>query len=189
MSHESHEHKCTKSSYSNGHCALLHFLMVSNWEMMSKLAKGMTKVIKRSCSLDLCSTETRCDRPAGSSAERRGRVAQGEDPLPSQTQQQRRDSAFPSEWVETGWWASVTADMSGRLVMKNVASGYLHCASSAALPGKCNMERTLRVDCGQPGVSRHKCLTLGCCYDVHDSVCFYRLNGEIGARPWQHVWK
>uniref|UniRef100_H3CZT7 Zona pellucida sperm-binding protein 4 n=1 Tax=Tetraodon nigroviridis TaxID=99883 RepID=H3CZT7_TETNG len=46
---------------------------------------------------------------------------------------------------------------------------------------KCNMEKPLRVDCGRPGIDDHECITLGCCYDVHDSACFYRLNGEIGA--------
>lgn len=52
-----------------------------------------------------------------------------------------------------------------------------------ALPGKCNVERNLRVDCGQPSISRHECARLGCCYDAQGSVCFYRLNGEFGDPP------
>lgn len=67
--------------------------------------------------------------------------------------------------------------------MKDFTSGYLQCASSPALPGKCKIERALRVDCGQPSISPHECIKLGCCYDVHDSMCFYRLNGEIHAHP------
>lgn len=73
------------------------------------------------------------------------------------------------------------------VVMKSFTSGYLQCASSQVLPGKCEIDRSLRVDCGQPSISSQECVNLGCCYDEQDSVCFYRLNGEIGAH--RHEWK
>ncbi|XP_034567101.1 zona pellucida sperm-binding protein 4-like [Notolabrus celidotus] len=41
------------------------------------------------------------------------------------------------------------------------------------LPGSCDVEEALRVDCGPQGTARHACLKLGCCYD---SACYYRLN-------------
>ncbi|XP_056870604.1 zona pellucida sperm-binding protein 4-like isoform X1 [Takifugu flavidus] len=46
----------------------------------------------------------------------------------------------------------------------------------ASLPGKCEIDRSLRVDCGQPSISPQECVNLGCCYDEQDSMCFYRLN-------------
>ncbi|XP_030649124.1 zona pellucida sperm-binding protein 4-like [Chanos chanos] len=41
---------------------------------------------------------------------------------------------------------------------------------------KCNIQRALRVACGPQGVSSSACLKLGCCYNSHDSVCYYRVN-------------
>uniref|UniRef100_A0A8C7UYA0 Zona pellucida sperm-binding protein 4-like n=1 Tax=Oncorhynchus mykiss TaxID=8022 RepID=A0A8C7UYA0_ONCMY len=42
--------------------------------------------------------------------------------------------------------------------------------------GKCSIHRALRVDCGPQDVSNDGCLKLGCCYDDHDSTCYYRMN-------------
>nr|XP_046159517.1 zona pellucida sperm-binding protein 4-like isoform X1 [Oncorhynchus gorbuscha] len=42
--------------------------------------------------------------------------------------------------------------------------------------GKCSIHRVLRVDCGPQDVSNDGCLKLGCCYDDHDSTCYYRMN-------------
>ncbi|XP_035510437.1 zona pellucida sperm-binding protein 4-like [Morone saxatilis] len=44
------------------------------------------------------------------------------------------------------------------------------------LPGNCDIERALRVDCGPQRISKEACYKLGCCYDAHDSTCYYRLN-------------
>ncbi|CAB1449901.1 unnamed protein product [Pleuronectes platessa] len=44
------------------------------------------------------------------------------------------------------------------------------------LPGKCGIDRALRVDCGHQIISSDACSKLGCCYDADDSTCFYRLN-------------
>nr|XP_020480596.1 zona pellucida sperm-binding protein 4-like [Monopterus albus] len=44
------------------------------------------------------------------------------------------------------------------------------------LPGNCDTERALRVACGHQSVSREACYKLGCCYDAHDSTCYYKLN-------------
>lgn len=51
--------------------------------------------------------------------------------------------------------------------------------SPPALPGNCDIERALRVDCGHRSISGDACYKLGCCYDAHDLTCYYRLNGEI----------
>ncbi len=51
--------------------------------------------------------------------------------------------------------------------------------SSPALPGNCDIERALRVDCGHRSISSDTCYKLGCCYDARDSTCYYRLNGKI----------
>lgn len=72
--------------------------------------------------------------------------------------------------------------------MKSFTSGYLQCASSQVLPGKCEIDRSLQVDCGQPSISPQECVNLGCCYDEQYSVCFYRLNGEISAHPMTSAW-
>nr|XP_046272284.1 zona pellucida sperm-binding protein 4-like isoform X2 [Scatophagus argus] len=45
-----------------------------------------------------------------------------------------------------------------------------------ALPGNCDIERALRVNCGPPSISSDACYELGCCYDDHDLSCYYRLN-------------
>ncbi|XP_042361429.1 zona pellucida sperm-binding protein 4-like [Plectropomus leopardus] len=44
------------------------------------------------------------------------------------------------------------------------------------LPGSCDAERALRVDCGHQSISRDACFKLGCCYDALDLTCYYRLN-------------
>ncbi|XP_039978877.1 zona pellucida sperm-binding protein 4-like isoform X2 [Xiphias gladius] len=44
------------------------------------------------------------------------------------------------------------------------------------LPGKCDTESALRVDCGHQTISSDACYKLGCCYDAHDFICYYRLN-------------
>ncbi|XP_054463925.1 zona pellucida sperm-binding protein 4-like [Anoplopoma fimbria] len=44
------------------------------------------------------------------------------------------------------------------------------------LPGNCDTERALQVDCGHPGISNEACSKLGCCYDAHVLTCYYRLN-------------
>ncbi|XP_051243978.1 zona pellucida sperm-binding protein 4-like [Dicentrarchus labrax] len=44
------------------------------------------------------------------------------------------------------------------------------------LPGNCDIERALRVDCGHQSISNEGCSKLGCCYDARDSTCYYRLN-------------
>ncbi|CAJ1075792.1 zona pellucida sperm-binding protein 4-like [Xyrichtys novacula] len=46
----------------------------------------------------------------------------------------------------------------------------------ASLPGSCDIELALRVDCGHQSISREACHKLGCCYNAHDSTCYYRLN-------------
>lgn len=74
------------------------------------------------------------------------------------------------------------------VVMKSFTSGYLQYASSQVLPGKCEIDSSLRVDCGQRSITPQECVNLGCCYDEQDSVCFYRLNGEIGAHPMTSAW-
>ncbi|KAJ7992637.1 hypothetical protein DPEC_G00280740 [Dallia pectoralis] len=43
-------------------------------------------------------------------------------------------------------------------------------------PGKCNIHRALRVNCGPQDVSSDGCLRLGCCYDYLQSNCYYRTN-------------
>ncbi|KAK5856677.1 hypothetical protein PBY51_008258 [Eleginops maclovinus] len=48
------------------------------------------------------------------------------------------------------------------------------------LPGKCDTERALRVDCGHQSVSREACRKRGCCYDADDLTCYYRLNACSG---------
>ncbi|XP_070837406.1 zona pellucida sperm-binding protein 4-like [Chaetodon trifascialis] len=45
-----------------------------------------------------------------------------------------------------------------------------------SLPGNCDIERALRVDCGHRSISSDACHKLGCCYDAHDLTCYYRLN-------------
>ncbi|XP_058509394.1 zona pellucida sperm-binding protein 4-like [Solea solea] len=47
---------------------------------------------------------------------------------------------------------------------------------STLLPGKCGTDRALRVDCGHQTNSSQACHKRGCCYDAHDSTCYYRLN-------------
>lgn len=49
---------------------------------------------------------------------------------------------------------------------------------SLALPGNCDIEQALRVECGPQGISSEACYKMGCCYDAHDSTCYYRLNGK-----------
>ncbi|XP_040918237.1 zona pellucida sperm-binding protein 4-like [Toxotes jaculatrix] len=44
------------------------------------------------------------------------------------------------------------------------------------LPGRCDTERALRVDCGHQTISSDACYKLGCCYDAQDFTCYYRLN-------------
>ncbi|XP_059204424.1 zona pellucida sperm-binding protein 4-like [Centropristis striata] len=44
------------------------------------------------------------------------------------------------------------------------------------LPGNCDTEKALRVDCGHQSISSDACNELGCCYDDHDLSCYYRLN-------------
>ncbi|XP_044186298.1 zona pellucida sperm-binding protein 4-like [Thunnus albacares] len=44
------------------------------------------------------------------------------------------------------------------------------------LPGNCDIERDLRVDCGHQRISSDACYKLGCCYDSRDLTCYYRLN-------------
>ncbi|KAI3360133.1 hypothetical protein L3Q82_014447 [Scortum barcoo] len=44
------------------------------------------------------------------------------------------------------------------------------------LPGHCDVERALRVDCGHPSISTDACYKLGCCYNADDLTCYYRLN-------------
>ncbi|GAA6215546.1 zona pellucida sperm-binding protein 4-like [Lates japonicus] len=44
------------------------------------------------------------------------------------------------------------------------------------LPGNCDTDRALRVDCGHQTISSDACYKLGCCYDAHDFICYYRLN-------------
>ncbi|KAG8006419.1 Zona pellucida sperm-binding protein 4 [Nibea albiflora] len=44
------------------------------------------------------------------------------------------------------------------------------------LPGSCDIERALRVDCGHHSISSDACYKLGCCYDASDLTCFYKLN-------------
>ncbi|XP_026201647.1 zona pellucida sperm-binding protein 4-like [Anabas testudineus] len=44
------------------------------------------------------------------------------------------------------------------------------------LPGNCDTERALRVDCGNPSISTEACYKLGCCYDARDLTCYYKLN-------------
>ncbi|XP_030591316.1 zona pellucida sperm-binding protein 4-like [Archocentrus centrarchus] len=43
-------------------------------------------------------------------------------------------------------------------------------------PGNCDVERALRVDCGHQSIDSDACYKLGCCYDAHDSTCYYTLN-------------
>ncbi|XP_044036668.1 zona pellucida sperm-binding protein 4-like [Siniperca chuatsi] len=43
-------------------------------------------------------------------------------------------------------------------------------------PGNCDVERALRVACGQKNTSSDVCYKLECCYDAHDLTCYYRLN-------------
>uniref|UniRef100_A0AAQ4NTN8 Uncharacterized protein n=1 Tax=Gasterosteus aculeatus aculeatus TaxID=481459 RepID=A0AAQ4NTN8_GASAC len=50
--------------------------------------------------------------------------------------------------------------------------------STAALPGNCDTERALRLDCGPRSISGDACDKLGCCYDAEESTCYYRLDGE-----------
>ncbi|XP_071330509.1 zona pellucida sperm-binding protein 4-like [Trachinotus anak] len=45
-----------------------------------------------------------------------------------------------------------------------------------SLPGQCDTERALRVDCGRQTISSEACYKLGCCYDAHDFTCYHRLN-------------
>ncbi|XP_031176948.1 zona pellucida sperm-binding protein 4-like [Sander lucioperca] len=44
------------------------------------------------------------------------------------------------------------------------------------LPGNCDTEKALRVDCGYQRISSDVCYKLGCCYDADDLNCYYRLN-------------
>ncbi|KAF1379165.1 hypothetical protein PFLUV_G00173240 [Perca fluviatilis] len=44
------------------------------------------------------------------------------------------------------------------------------------LPGNCDTEKALRVDCGHQSISRDACYKLGCCYDTDDLNCYYKLN-------------
>ncbi|XP_041672849.1 zona pellucida sperm-binding protein 4-like isoform X2 [Cheilinus undulatus] len=44
------------------------------------------------------------------------------------------------------------------------------------LPGRCEVDKALRVDCGRLHISRDSCYKLGCCYDAHDFSCYYKLN-------------
>ncbi|KAM7386412.1 hypothetical protein PAMA_009163 [Pampus argenteus] len=45
-----------------------------------------------------------------------------------------------------------------------------------SLPGNCDIERALRVDCAHQGISIDACNKLGCCYDSHNLTCYYKLN-------------
>ncbi|TMS14910.1 Zona pellucida sperm-binding protein 4 [Larimichthys crocea] len=45
-----------------------------------------------------------------------------------------------------------------------------------ALPGNCDIEKALQVDCGHHGISSEACYKLGCCYDAFDLTCYYKLN-------------
>ncbi|XP_037332388.2 zona pellucida sperm-binding protein 4-like [Pungitius pungitius] len=44
------------------------------------------------------------------------------------------------------------------------------------LPGNCDTERALRLDCGPRSISGDACDKLGCCYDAQESTCYYRLD-------------
>nr|XP_040047043.1 zona pellucida sperm-binding protein 4-like isoform X1 [Gasterosteus aculeatus aculeatus] len=44
------------------------------------------------------------------------------------------------------------------------------------LPGNCDTERALRLDCGPRSISGDACDKLGCCYDAEESTCYYRLD-------------
>ncbi|XP_008282780.1 zona pellucida sperm-binding protein 4-like [Stegastes partitus] len=48
--------------------------------------------------------------------------------------------------------------------------------TSTSFPGKCNIERALRINCGPRSISSDTCNKLGCCYDALDLTCFYKLN-------------
>lgn len=58
-------------------------------------------------------------------------------------------------------------------------SAQQHLLSFPALPDNCSIKRALRVDCGHQSITSLACLKLGCCYDAHDSTCYYRLNCKI----------
>ncbi|XP_029945119.1 zona pellucida sperm-binding protein 4-like [Salarias fasciatus] len=49
-------------------------------------------------------------------------------------------------------------------------------SSPPAFPGNCDTEQELRLDCGPQHISGDACLKIGCCYDDHDSHCYYRLD-------------
>ncbi|KAM8844557.1 zona pellucida sperm-binding protein 4-like isoform 2-T2 [Spinachia spinachia] len=44
------------------------------------------------------------------------------------------------------------------------------------LPGNCDTESALRLDCGPQSLSGDACDKLGCCYDAQESICYYRLD-------------
>ncbi|XP_060883197.1 zona pellucida sperm-binding protein 1-like [Labrus mixtus] len=48
--------------------------------------------------------------------------------------------------------------------------------ASTSLPGSCDVENALRVDCGHRLISSEACYKGGCCYDALHFSCFYRLN-------------
>ncbi|XP_034394942.1 zona pellucida sperm-binding protein 1-like [Cyclopterus lumpus] len=44
------------------------------------------------------------------------------------------------------------------------------------LPGSCDTEGALQLDCGPRSISRDACHKLGCCYDARKLTCYYKLN-------------
>ncbi|XP_055008786.1 zona pellucida sperm-binding protein 4-like isoform X2 [Boleophthalmus pectinirostris] len=46
--------------------------------------------------------------------------------------------------------------------------------TASALARECKTSKNLRMDCGHH--ESEDCFKLGCCYDDHDDMCFYRLN-------------
>lgn len=81
-----------------------------------------------------------------------------------------------------GWYYSLFCNI---MVAQNnrhwKRTTHLKCNPSPALPGSCDIERVLRVDCGPRGISSEACYKLGCCYDALDFTCYYRLNGTIAT--------
>lgn len=72
---------------------------------------------------------------------------------------------------ETDWWIRV--NISCPLIKRRSERTQI---VPTPFPGKCDIKQALRLDCGSQHISQHACLKKGCCYDDHDSHCYYRLD-------------
>ncbi|KAM9745775.1 zona pellucida sperm-binding protein 4-like isoform 1-T1 [Menidia menidia] len=69
---------------------------------------------------------------------------------------------------ETRW---IRVNISCPLIKRSIEK-----VEKTKIPLECDVEKSLRIDCGHQGISSDACSDLGCCYSANASACFYKLN-------------